>query len=105
MAEGRNRVRQKPPRLRRFAIGVRHRLELNWVHVFHDAVSIKLVETVNDARFVSVVRRHLELHFVAGDEFDETFAHFSRNVSQDDVSVIEFDMKHRPRQNGMNFSG
>lgn len=61
-----------------------------------------MIETIDDAGFVRVVGRHLELHFVTGDKTDETLAHLARDVGEDEVTVFQFDPKHGAGQDGVN---
>src|ERR1700734_3041297 len=51
--------------------------------------------TVNDARFVQVVGRHLDVHFVANRDADEILAHFAGDMGKDLVPVGERDTEHR----------
>ena len=59
-----------------------------------------LTEPVNNASFVDVVGRHLELHAIAGSQADEALPHFARDVGEDDVIVCELHAEHRPGEHG-----
>jgi len=57
-------------------------------------------ESVNDPRFIDVVRRHLQPYPVAYRQTDEALAHPSGNVSQHDVLTGKLDAKHGSREHG-----
>lgn len=51
-----------------------------------------------DARFGEIVRRHFHSHAVADGEADEVFPHFSRNMRQHFVLIVQGHAKHRARK-------
>ena len=53
-----------------------------------------LLEAVDDARLINVVRRHLEFNAIANGKSNKSFAHFSRNVREDKMLVGESDPEH-----------
>src|SRR5437660_4145334 len=56
------------------------------------------LESVNDARFGGVVRRHLHFYPVPDCKPNETLAHLSGNVRENEMIVRERDAKHGSRQ-------
>ena len=50
--------------------------------------------TVSDAAFGEVVGRHLNLHLVAGEDFDVVHAHLPGDMGDNLVSVFQFDAEH-----------
>ena len=58
-----------------------------------------LAETECDAGFVLVVGGHLHFDAVANDESNEAFAHFTGDVSEDFVPVLELDFEHGAGKN------
>ena len=50
--------------------------------------------TVSDAAFGEVVGRHLDLHLVAGEDFDVVHAHLATDVCGDLVPVFELNAEH-----------
>ena len=60
---------------------------------------VRLAKPVDNARFVEIIRGHFDFDAVSDGQTDETFSHFAGNVSEHDMTVLEFDAKHRPGQN------
>ncbi len=56
---------------------------------------VGILESINDAGFGGVVRRHLHFHPVANCKPNKAFAHLSRNVGKNKMVVGERDAKHR----------
>lgn len=48
----------------------------------------------SDAGFGEVVRRHLNIHFVANADANKVFPHFAGNMREDLVSVREGNTEH-----------
>lgn len=71
-----------------------------WGRGYHNFLS----KPINDARFIDIIRRHFEFHPVPGSEANETFAHFSRDVREDETLVRQFDAEHCARENRNDFS-
>jgi hypothetical protein len=57
------------------------------------------LETVDDARLIDVVRRHLEFNAIANSKSNKSFAHFSGNVRENKVLISESNPKHGTGQN------
>ncbi len=55
-----------------------------------------MLESINDASFASVVRRHLHSYSITDCQANESFAHLSRDVRKNKMLVRERDAKHRP---------
>jgi hypothetical protein len=55
---------------------------------------VAMSESINDARFGSVVRRHFHFHSITNCKSNKTFAHLSGNVREDLAIVRERDAKH-----------
>jgi hypothetical protein len=55
---------------------------------------VAILESINDAGFGGVVRRHLHFHPVPNCKPNETFAHLSGNVRENEMIVRECDAKH-----------
>ena len=53
-----------------------------------------LFETESDPTFGEVVRRHLDIHLVAGKHTDAILAHLAGSMGQYLMIIIEFDAKH-----------
>ena len=51
-------------------------------------------EAIDDARFIDVVWRHLQLNSIANGKSNKSFAHFSGNVREDKMLVGESDPEH-----------
>lgn len=51
-----------------------------------------------DAAFAEVVGRHFDIDFVAGQDADAVFAHFSRCMREHFMPVVQFDPEHRVRK-------
>jgi len=64
----------------------------------------ELTEPVSDARFGQVIRRHLQAHAVADGQAHEMAPHFSGDVGQHLVLVVQDDAEHGSGQNGLNRS-
>ena len=58
-----------------------------------------ILEAVDDARLVNVVRRHLEFDAIANGKSNKSFAHFSGNVRQDKMLVGQSDPEHGAGKN------
>ena len=56
---------------------------------------VGISESINDAGFGGVVRRHLHFHPVANCKPNKAFAHLPRNVGKNEMFVSERDAKHR----------
>jgi hypothetical protein len=63
---------------------------------------VGILESINDAGFGGVVRRHLHFHPVANCKPNKAFAHLSRNVGENEMFVGERDAKHRSGQHRRN---
>jgi len=63
---------------------------------------VNLADSKDDSRLRGVIGRHLHLHLIADHETDETFPHFSRNMSEHLVTTGKFDFEHRACKNGRN---
>jgi hypothetical protein len=57
-----------------------------------------ILEAVNDARFVNVVRRHLEFDAITDGKSNKSFAHFSGNVRENKMLVGESNPEHSAGQ-------
>ena len=55
---------------------------------------VAILESINDAGFGGVVRRHLHFHPVPNCKPNETFAHLPGNVRENEMIVRERDAKH-----------
>jgi hypothetical protein len=55
---------------------------------------VAMLESINDAGFGGVVRRHLHFHPVANCKPNETLAHLPGNVRENEMIVRERDAKH-----------
>jgi hypothetical protein len=62
------------------------------------------LESVDDARFRGVVRRHLEFDAVANRQPNETLTHPSGNVCEHEVLIRQRNTKHCPGQYSHNRS-
>ena len=58
------------------------------------------LESVNDARFVQIVRRHFHLHPITDSQPYEPLAHPARNMCQHLMPVVQFGAEHCARQHG-----
>ena len=56
---------------------------------------LAISEPINDARLGSVVGRHLHFYSITDRETDETLAHLSRDVRENEVVVRKRNPKHR----------
>jgi len=52
-----------------------------------------------DASLTEIIRRHLDIDFIACQNADAVFAHLARGVSQHFVAIVEFDAEHSVGQN------
>ena len=59
---------------------------------------VGMSESINNTSFRGVVRRHLHSHPITDCKPDETFAHLSGNVRENQALVREGDAKHRTGQ-------
>jgi hypothetical protein len=59
-------------------------------------------ESINDASLGGVVGRHFHFHAITDCKPNETFAHLSGNVRENEMIVREGDAKHGPRQDRRN---
>ena len=57
---------------------------------------VAMSESINDAGFAGIIRRHLHFHPVADRKPNETFAHLSGDVRQNKMLVRKRDPKHGP---------
>jgi hypothetical protein len=57
---------------------------------------VAMSESINDASFGGVVGRHLHFYPVSNRETNETLAHLSGNVRENEMIVRERDTKHGP---------
>ena len=55
---------------------------------------VAMLESINDARFGGVVRRHFHFHSITNCKPNETLAHLSGNVRENEMIVRERDAKH-----------
>jgi len=55
---------------------------------------VAMLESINDAGFGGVVRRHLHFHPVPNCKPNEAFAHLPGNVRENEMIVRERDTKH-----------
>ena len=55
---------------------------------------VAILESINDAGFGGVVRRHLHFHPVPNCKPNETFAHLPGNVRENEMIVRERNAKH-----------
>ena len=62
------------------------------------------LEAVDDARFVDVVRRHLEFDTIANSKSNKSFAHFPGNVRENKVLISESNPEHGTGQDRHNRS-
>jgi hypothetical protein len=53
-----------------------------------------LLESVDDARLIDVVRRHLEFDTIANSKSNKSFAHFPGNVRENKVLISQSNPKH-----------
>ena len=53
-----------------------------------------LLEPVNDARLIDVVRRHLKFYAIADGEANKTFAHFAGDMREDKMLVGKSNPEH-----------
>src|SRR6056297_1724923 len=65
----------------------------------------ELLEAIVDAALGEVVRRHLDLHLVAGQNTNAVLAHLSCRVRDDLMAVLEFDPECRVRQQFLHDAG
>ena len=74
------------------------RLMTGPVFVFRTAGVPKnlILEAVDDACLINVVRRHLEFNAIANGKSNKSFAHFPGNVREDKMFVGESNPKHGP---------
>jgi len=63
---------------------------------------VGMSESINDTSFRGVVRRHLHFHAITDCKPNETFAHLSGNVRENEMIVREGDAKHGPGQDRRN---
>ncbi len=66
-------------------------------------ISIILCEPINDTRLVDIVGRHLQFHTIADREADKAFAHFARNMREDEMFICQRDTKHCAGKNGHDY--
>ena len=59
---------------------------------------VGILESINDAGFGGVVRRHLHFHPVANCKPNKAFTHLPRNMGKNKMVVSERDAKHRSRE-------
>ena len=59
---------------------------------------VGISESINNTSFRGVVRRHLHSYPITDCKSDETFAHLSGNVRENQMIVCKRDTKHGPRQ-------
>ena len=64
--------------------------------IYRDPLQLLLAK--DDARLREVVRRQLDLDFVAGHDPNEVLPHLARNVSEHVAVSREVDAEHRARQ-------
>src|SRR5579872_5513700 len=58
----------------------------------------RLLEAEGDPALGQVVRRHLDIDPIAGEDTDAVLAHLARRMREDDVVVVELDPEHRVGQ-------
>ena len=73
-----------------------HRTRIRLVMLF----LCRLTESIDDASFIHIVGRHLQLHPIAGRQADKAFAHLARDMRENEMLVREFHAKHRAGQHG-----
>ena len=56
---------------------------------------MRLFETIDDAPARQIVRREFHEDFVARQNLDEILSHPARDVREDLVLVVQFDLEHR----------
>ncbi len=61
-------------------------------------------QAIRNPSFAQIVRRHLQPHTITHRQADEVLAHFTGEVSQDFVLVIQLYAEHGARQNRRNGS-
>ena len=61
--------------------------------------------SVDNARLVQIVGRHLDVHFITDGNPDEVLAHFTGDVSEDFVTIGQSDAKHGAGQHLRHGSG
>ncbi len=64
----------------------------------------RLTESIYDAGFVEVVRRHFDFDAVSDGQSDESLPHLAGDVSEHHVAVVQFDAEHGSRQDCFDFS-
>jgi hypothetical protein len=57
-----------------------------------------LAEPPRNPRFIQIVRRHFHLHSVAHSQPHPALSHFATNRREDDMTIVQFDTKHRARE-------
>jgi hypothetical protein len=55
---------------------------------------VAMSESINDASFAGIIRRHLHFHPVADCQANETFAHLPGDVRENKMLVRKRDAKH-----------
>src|SRR5581483_7991485 len=63
---------------------------------------LKSAQPVGDARLAQIVGRHFQPDPIAHSETDEMFSHFSGEMCQHFVLVVQFNAEHGPRKDGRN---
>ena len=69
-----------------------------WLAFWREQPPDRLFHAVGDATLGQVVRRHLDLDLVAGQDADVVLAHAAGNVGRDHVAVLELDPEHGVRE-------
>src|SRR5512135_2393232 len=65
---------------------------------FHVALFRRALETVEDPSFGQVVRGHLDLDAVSGQQPDSIHAHLAREVGENHMSAFKLDLEVRGRE-------
>jgi hypothetical protein len=63
---------------------------------------VAMLESIHDSRFSGVVGRHFHSYSIANCQANESLAHFSGDVRENQMIVRECNTKHRPRKDGHN---
>ena len=61
-----------------------------------------LSEPPNNARFIQIVRRHLQFDPISRGEANPPLAHFAADGGEHHVFIVEFHAEHRSRQDDRN---
>jgi hypothetical protein len=56
--------------------------------------TLSSAQPIDNARFIEIVRRHLDFDPVAYSEADESFPHLAGNVGKNEVMIFELNAEH-----------